>query len=218
MTENLEQAAAALERARAALERAQQTYERQRPTLFASDGKTPILPPENHQQRLYELRRPVELAAEEARAAAAAAIDAANVERLDVLYACPTRELSANDLAAANALAVFIREECQRQPMSDLAERLRWAGSAKGDAARRFLYLRYSRERWQAESAKETPGSGVADLGAALRDLDNTRSLSERRRDLDDRLTAVNTAAFQLRARAANAMADGQPQGHRLTL
>lgn len=200
-----------IEQAAAALDQALRSYETNRRALFASDGKTPIYPEQRHEKMLAEVRAALSAAASEAMATAQVVMDQAAQERL-AFFACPTLELSKADLAEADGLARFVKEECDDLPLSELAERLRWAASGAGGKSREWLYPRYARQRFAAESRKSTPAAGLSDLSAVLRDIEDKRGASERRHELEDRVSERNQAAFRLRAKATQALDPGKPR------
>ena len=149
--------------------RAIEKYNADRAGLLASDGKTPIYPPDVHTAKVAKLLESVEWAVERATTLADKVTADIEAQRLQP-FSDPTSALSAADLQDANARAVWVREDCESLPLGDLAERLR-AVHASGSKASVFVHDRYSKRRWQVESAKTPQPPDLVVLGETLRDL-----------------------------------------------
>ncbi len=90
---------------------------------------------------------------------------AAVVERFE--DADPLNALSSDELAAANARAVFVKEDCTTLPLAELTRRITHA-LAGDDRALLYLLGRYAGQRLQTEQTAGPIGPAVADQLRAL--------------------------------------------------
>lgn len=114
----------------------------------------------------------------------------------------PTDRLGADDLARANAKALFVREDCETLPLSEIAERCKVA-LASTDTAATFLLSRYARKRGEAVLAALRNGTRMSSEDtAALRDLDGVL------KQLDTKIADPHAASK--RTKAETAIADAR--------
>ena len=149
--------------------RAIEKYNADRAGLLASDGKTPIYPPDVHTAKVAKLLESVEWAVERATTLADKVTADIEAQRLQP-FSDPTSALSAADLQDANARAPWVREDCETLPLDDLTQRLR-AVHASGSKSSTWLHDRYAKARWKVESDKTPQDAALSMFAETLRDL-----------------------------------------------
>ena len=189
-----------LDAARQALQKSLDIYGKNQATLYTFDGKK-INAPSIHEREAARLLEPVQDAVD--RAVALADRVTAEVEAARLApFSDPTSQLSAADLADANARAQFIKEDCATLPLDDLVERLR-AVHASGNKASTWLHDRYAKRRWQKESAKSTQDPALSMFAQTLRDIGVTGAKAglsdEQQKRLDKAQSLRMFAGSQLR-------------------
>ncbi len=168
---------------------------------LSRDGR-PIYAPEEMQRREAEAEATFHATFRDAAAAAAAEITEAEAElrALDRAEADPLGGLVTADLARANTMATFVREDAEVLPLAALADRAEGAATGS-DRAVMALLLRYGQRRLDGEMVQ--PGRGYSDdttrLEAALNVL---RARLFNHGDKRDALAARIEAAGQLGAHA----------------
>lgn len=204
-----------LDGAREAVQRAVTKQAADRAALFTFDGKTPINAPDLHQRELDRIAKPVQDAVD--RAVALADKVTAEVEALRLApYADPTSQLSAADLADANARAQFIKEDCATLPLDDLVERLR-AVHASGNKASTWLHDRYAKSRWRAESDKVPQHPDLSQFAEVLRDLGIVGPKAGLSRDAQKRLEDAGRLRAWSRGQLSQVV-NGKGTGNKISL
>ena len=160
---------ARIEAAKQDLAQAQAAYDAGVRGLLASDGKTPIAQPDEHERRTAALR--------DALARKVASVDAAADGVIAAIEAARLSEhadgLASLDLAQLNLAGMyrpFVAEDCASMPLPQLIGRLEWAAQSR-DAGLRAVYARYGAARWRKELNAQPQPDGLAELRAALEAL-----------------------------------------------
>lgn len=196
---------ARIDAARQALAQAQAAHDAGLRGLLASDGRTPIYQPAEHEQRTAALR--------DALAGKLAAVDAqadgviANIESARLSpYADPVAALDLAQLGLAGQYATFVKEDCGAMPVPELVGRLQWAAASK-DTGLRFCYARYGAQRFKRELDAQPQPDGIAELRAALEQLGAIGGS----RGLSPELQELRFKADGLKRATAFALAGGKP-------
>jgi len=133
-------------------------FERGKAALYRPDGTMKYSEAE-HNELLITLTERLHGVAERAHDAAEAEI--ATVQRLEeARHDDPVAHLSASELATANARALFVREDCEKLPLRELATRLRGIAAAGADKATAFVWSRYAGMRIDGEAERAAAGGG----------------------------------------------------------
>ena len=155
--------------ARQVVVRSIEKYNADRAGLLASDGRTPIYPPDVHTAKVAKLLESVEWAVERATTLSDKVTADIEAQRLQP-FSDPTSALSAADLQDANLRAPWVKEDCESLPLGDLVERLR-AVHASGSKSSIWLHDRYAKRRWKVESDKTPQDAALSMFAAVARDL-----------------------------------------------
>ena len=157
---------ARIEAGKQALATAQQSFDAGVRGLLASDGKTPIYQPDDHERRTAALR--------DALARKVASVDAAADGVIAAIEAARLSEhadgLASLDLAQLNLAGMyrpFVAEDCASMPLPQLIGRLEWAAQSR-DAGLRAVYARYGAARWRKELNAQPQPDGLTELRQAL--------------------------------------------------
>ena len=153
--------------ARQVVVRSIEKYNADRAGLLASDGRTPIYPPDVHTAKVAKLLESVEWAVERATTLSDKVTADIEAQRLQP-FSDPTSALSAADLQDANLRAPWVKEDCESLPLGDLVERLR-AVHASGSKSSIWLHDRYAKRRWQVESDKTPQALGIGAFSEVIR-------------------------------------------------
>ena len=186
---------ARIDAAKNTLATAQQAYNDGVRGLLASDARTPIYAPDEHERRTAALR--------DALAAKLATVDAqadsviASIEsaRLNP-FADPLAALDLANLELAGTHRVFVAEDCATLPVPELVGRLEWAAKHPG-AYLRVLYGRYGVLRFKALLDAKPQPDGLTELRLALESLGaigGAKGLSSELQELRYRADAVKRA------------------------
>lgn len=200
-----------------AVDDALDSYEHDRAKLLRPDG-TPLYVGEVHAEREAELLGRFDASVASVQSLAQKEADAIEAEEL-TLTADPLERLTAEDLARANTLREFVREDVEHRSIEELEQLAeRWRGA--GDRVRLVLLARYAgqrlaalRDRAMAVAVQQGDPLPAPDpLRARLGELvDNLRKqladpkAPERRRELDvqvQRATAIRKHAGEAHGKA----------------
>lgn len=204
---------AKLDSAKNTMAAAQAAYDDGLRGLLASDGRTPIAAPPEHERRTEALR--------DALAAKLATVDeqvnsviaSIEAQRLSV-FADPMVSLDYAQLGLAGQYAPFVREDCERLPVPELLGRLEWVSKQPG-AYLRLLYGRYGAQRFQSLLDAKPQPPELPELRAALEALGAIGAT----RGLSPELQNLRYAADGVKRATAYARSGQKPStGPRITL
>ena len=173
--------------------------------LLASDGRTPIHGPDEHERRLAALRETLagKVATVDSQAdAVIASIEAARLSE----HADPLASLDLATLELAGTHRVFVKEDCETLPIPQLIGRLEWAGKYPG-AYLRVLYARYGLARFQSLLDAQPQPDGLPAMRDALESLGAIGAA----RGLTPDAERVRFAAAGLKRATAAALAGNKP-------
>lgn len=179
------------------IDRAADRFRAEEGRLLRPDG-TRRYSDEEHAERVAALLADFDTTARAAHDHAETTIAEAERTLHTLAHGDPLDRLTADELARANAKALFVREDCESLPLPELAERCRVA-LAGGDRAAQLLHGRYATRRARAmqeaarEGGRRLPDSDLA----ALRDLDTVL------REMDAALADPKAKARRERAEAS---------------
>ncbi len=153
---------------RTRLDQAVAAYQQGKRALYRSDGAPQFT---DHDARLAQLAATTDPAFNEAEAAITAVLaDAQAAEEREATFD-PSDRPTPDELARANSRALFVREDAETLPISDLAARLREVADGT-DRALLFVWGCYAGRRLAAiEQGTERPGPQQAPAIRQLSDL-----------------------------------------------
>lgn len=183
------------------IDRAADRFRADEAKLLRPDG-TRRYSDEEHAERVAALLADFDTTANAARDHAEAAIAEAERTLHTLEHSDPVDRLTADELARANAKALFVREDAEMLPLPELTERCRVA-AASGDRVAQLLYGRYATRRARTmQAAAHERGGRLPDSDlAALRDLDSVL------REMNTALADPQAKAKRAKAEAARAAA-----------
>jgi hypothetical protein len=152
MTMNVQDAERELRIYSERLDRALATFEQKQQAQLYRKGQ-PIYAPEEHARQVEALVKQTIDREVEAANNVAAKLQAEAERLLADLHADPADSLTTAELERANAKQVYVKEDCERLPFTELANRLQSVLSS-GDKPTQFLHLRYTRMRLDALEAQ----------------------------------------------------------------
>ena len=192
---------AKLDSAKSTMAAAQAAYDDGLRGLLASDGKTPIAAPPEHDRRTAALRDALENKLANVDAQADSVIASIETARLNP-YADPLAALDLANLELAGRHRVFVAEDCASLPVPELLGRLEWAAKHPG-AYLRVLYGRYGLQRFNALLDAKPQPDGLTEMRAALEALGaigGAKGLSSELQELRYRADAVKRATAYARS------------------
>ena len=136
----------------AGVERALATFGRETARLLTPDGRR-LYADDEHARREAELRATRDAAIAAAEAAATDALRSAEADRERLEHRDLLDTLTPAELDRATVRREFVREDCERLPIEELAARLR-AALDTGDRPMLFLLVRYGTQRAEAEAER----------------------------------------------------------------
>lgn len=187
-----------------------------------ADGAAGLLRPDGsrrysdaeHSERLAALLEKLDATLAAISETAAATIERSKADLTKLEGADPFDTLTAEQKQAASTRAVFVKEDCETLPPSELVKLAR-AALANGDKVRIYLYGRYLGRRIAPVGADgmpalRTPGGTGLELVAVVRDLQavfDDGDRTDKRRAIEKRISSAQV--LEGRVRQVRAQADG---------
>jgi hypothetical protein len=196
------------------LDRAAESFEEGKARLFDQQGRQ-IYSDEQHQERMAALLDKLDTNLTTITEAATTAIEKAEADLEKLEGADPFDKLTADQKQAASTRAVFVKEDCETLPATELVKLAR-AALAGGDKVRIYLYGRYLSRRIAPVGADGMPnvraraGSTDLELLAVVRELNavfDDGDRTDKRREVERRISSAQV--LQGRAQQARSSADG---------
>ncbi len=194
---------AKLDSAKNTMAAAQAAYDDGLRGLLASDGKTPIAAPPEHERRTEALRDALAAKLATVDAQADSVIASIETARLNP-FADPLAALDLANLELAGRHRVFVAEDCASLPVPELLGRLEWAAKHPG-AYLRTLYGRYGLQRFNTLLDAKPQPAELPELRAALEALGAIGGA----KGLSPELQNLRYAADGLKRATAYALAGG---------
>ena len=184
------------------LERAAEHFETAKAKLYRSGDGQPVYAPEEHQQRLDGLLADYDSVGADVKATAEEAIAAGRQELAKLDGASPLDRLTAEEQQAASTRALFVREDCETLPLSQLTARVR-AVLASGDRVDSYLLGRYAGARLNADGQR-SPGQSLerTALAEVLQELQGRLAdpkAKEKREKAEQRISSAQVLGGKVR-------------------